>query len=326
MDKIISFLQKYKKFAVVGHGKPDGDAIGSVAGMTELLNANNKQATALFIDEIPSKFQGLVTCNNVQEIALSQINSFEALIVLDSARTSRINLPETISLDDITIPIINIDHHVDNDVKGDVNFIKSTAGATAEIIANLAEKLESNYNWQITKVCAEMLYLGIITDTGSFKFTNTTSDTFKSASYLLTKGVDLTKLNNAAYFSKKFNQLKFEAEMINNYLKCDLDGRYAHAIIPQELFDKYNFNMKDGETVIEYLREIDTAVIAVLIYPKDKSIKVSLRSKNSAYPVGPIARKFNGGGHEMAAGITFENHTFEEVDELLYNAIKEVLA
>lgn len=326
MDKIISFLQKYKKFAVVGHGKPDGDAIGSVAGMTELLNANNKQATALFIDEIPSKFQGLVTCNNVQEIALSQINSFEALIVLDSARTSRINLPETISLDDITIPIINIDHHVDNDVKGDVNFIKSTAGATAEIIANLAEKLERNYNWQITKVCAEMLYLGIITDTGSFKFTNTTSDTFKSASYLLTKGVDLTKLNNAAYFSKKFNQLKFEAEMINNYLKCDLDGRYAHAIIPQELFDKYNFNMKDGETVIEYLREIDTAVIAVLIYPKDKSIKVSLRSKNSAYPVGPIARKFNGGGHEMAAGITFENHTFEEVDELLYNAIKEVLA
>jgi phosphoesterase RecJ-like protein len=170
-----------------------------------------------------------------------------------------------------------------------------------------------------------MLYLGIITDTGSFKFTNTTSNTFKTASYLLTKGVDLTKLNNAAYFSKKFNQLKFEAEMINNYLKCDLDGRYAHAIIPQELFDKYNFNMKDGETVIEYLREIDTAIIAVLIYPKDTAVKVSLRSKNPAYPVGPIARKFDGGGHEMAAGITFENHTFEEVDKLLYEAIKEVL-
>ena len=84
--------------------------------------------------------------------------------------------------------------------------------------------------------------------------------------------------------------------------------------------------MKDGETVIEYLREIDTAVIAVLIYPKDTSVKVSLRSKNPAYPVGPIARKFDGGGHEMAAGITFDNHTFEEVDKLLYEAIKEVLA
>ncbi|MBQ9788148.1 MAG: bifunctional oligoribonuclease/PAP phosphatase NrnA [Lentisphaeria bacterium] len=325
MQAIIDILKNNNSFIVVAHEKPDGDAIGSVTGLTAFLNDNGKKATALLVDDIPTKFEDIISCPLTRMISANEINSADILIILDSARSSRINLPSNINIDEIKIPIVNIDHHIDNNVNGTVNYINSAAGATAEIIADLAKKMEVSNHWIVSRNCAEMLYLGIVTDTGSFKFTNTTCNTFQAAAYLLSKGVDINKINNAAYFSKALNQLLFEAEMINNHLKCDFDGRYAHAIIPQSLFDKYQFNMKDGETVIEYLREINTAVIAALLYPKDSAVKVSLRSKNSAYPVGPIARKFNGGGHEMAAGITFENKSFEEVDKLLYDAIKEVL-
>ena len=325
MDKIIELLQNYQNFIIVGHEKPDGDAIGSVASLTNFLNENGKNAKAVCLDEIPDKFKNIIPCSFCKTITLDEINANDVLLVLDSARTSRINLPKDFTLNEVKIPIFNIDHHIDNDVVGTVNFVNSSAAATAEIIANLAELAEKKYNWNLGKNSAEMCYLGIVTDSGSFKFTNTTAQTFSTASYLLSKGVDINKINNAAYFSKKINQLRFEAEMVKDYLRCDLEGRYIHASMPQELFDKYNFNMKDGETVIEYLREIDTAIIVALLYPKGDAVKVSLRSKNSKYPVGPIARKFNGGGHEMAAGITFENHSFSEVDKLLYDAIKEAL-
>ncbi len=326
MEKIAEILKNNVNFFIVGHEKPDGDAVGSVAGLTSFLNENGKNAQALFLDDIPDKFKQIICINYLTCVTLDEINSADVLIVLDSARTSRINLPKTFSLDEVKVPIVNIDHHVDNDVKGTLNYVKGSAGACAEIVANLACMMEESCNWQLSACTAEMCYLGIITDTGSFKFTNTTSATFATAGYLLGKGVDIAKINNAAFFSKKFNQLKFEAEMVNNYLKSDLQGRYVHAIIPQQLFDKYNFNMKDGETVIEYLREVDTAVIAALLYPKGDSVKVSLRSKDTNYPVGPIARKFNGGGHDMAAGITFENSSFEDVEKLLYDAVSEVLA
>ena len=113
--------------------------------------------------------------------------------------------------------------------------------------------------------------------------------------------------------------------MVLNYVKRDFDGRYVWAYLPQDLFDRYDFDMKDGEGVIEFLRETEGSVIAVLVYPKDDTLKVSLRSKNSRYPVGPVARSLNGGGHEMASGITARNISADELCAALKNKIGELL-
>ena len=113
--------------------------------------------------------------------------------------------------------------------------------------------------------------------------------------------------------------------MILNCIKRDFDGKYVWAYLSQEMFDKYNFDMKDGEGVIEFLREIENSVIAVLIYPKDDTFKVSLRSKDARYPVGPVARSLGGGGHEMASGITARNISKDELIEALKEKIGELL-
>lgn len=325
MERIIEALKYGKSFVIVGHEKPDGDAIGSVCGLSCLLLDNEREVKTIFTDELPEKFKSIIPVKIDNQITIEELNRFDYLVVLDCARSSRINLPSNINLKDVAIPILNIDHHVDNDIDGTINYINNHAAATAEIISVMASHLEDKFNIAISHECAEMLYLGIVTDTGSFRFSNTTSTTFAMASFLLSKNANIEKIINAAYFSKKINQLKFEAEMINTCLKSACNNKYIYATIPQELFDKYQFDMRDGETVIEFLREIDTAIIVALIYPRDGNIKVSLRSKKICCPVGPIARKFNGGGHDMASGITFENSSWSEVEQLLLKEIGDCL-
>ena len=107
---------------------------------------------------------------------------------------------------------------------------------------------------------------------------------------------------------------------MTEHLKLAADNRIAYAVIPPELTEKYNFNLKEDEGLIDLFREIDGVVIAMLIYHGAGSIKISMRSKDSRYPVGPVARFFNGGGHELAAGATFEG-TPEEAEKALLGAL-----
>ena len=122
---------------------------------------------------------------------------------------------------------------------------------------------------------------------------------------------------NAAYYSKPLRQQRFEVELLETQERVALDGRYIYAYIPDELFRKYDFDMRDGEGLIELLREVAGTKIVALFYRKGDSFKVSLRSKDQRYPVGPLARALGGGGHDMAAGITLTGMNHEEVEALL---------
>ena len=324
LQDIAAFLLEADDFLVVSHAKPDGDAAGSALAMTQFLRDNGKKADALFADDMPDKFKKLTELDILNSVADWQSNTkYKNLLVLDCARSSRINAMEKI--EDFNGTVVNIDHHVDNDVKGDLNLVCSNASACAAIVTEIAQYLMQTANWKLSEACATALYLGIVTDTGSFRFSNTDSRTLRIAADLLEYGAKSDKVINTAFFSKKEKQQKFEADMVLNCVKREFDGRYIYACLTQEMFEKYNFDMKDGEGVIEFLREIEGGVIASLIYPKNNTVKVSLRSKDARYPVGPVARYFNGGGHEMASGITFENMSVEDVAAALKEKIGEIL-
>lgn len=321
LSDIALYLHKADNFLVISHAKPDGDAAGSALGMGILLRANGKNADVLFSDDIPDKFKKLHSFDYIRSV--SDYSRYSTAIVLDCARAIRIN--DSRPIDEFAGTVINIDHHIDNDVKGDLNFVEHDASACAAICTDLAKILAKDFSWQITSEAATMFYLGIVTDTGAFRFSNTNGNIFRKAADLLEHGADSEAVINAAFFSKKANQQLFEADMILNHIKREFDGRYVYAFVPQSVFDKYGFDMKDGEGVIELLREIDGAVIAVLVYPKDNTLKVSLRSKDARYPVGPVARSLDGGGHEMAAGITARNTTPEKLLEALKDKIGDLL-
>ena len=323
LEETAAFLYQADDFLVVSHGKPDGDAAGSAFGMTTFLRDNGKNADVLFTDDIPDKFKVFVNFEYLRQTSDWQSGKYKTLLVTDCARSSRLN--SDFKLEDFNGAIINIDHHVDNDVNGNLNIVIGEAGACCSICTNLAKLMQEKYNWHISKNTANWFYTGLVTDTGGFRFSNTNQHIFQTAAFLLDCGAEIEAVVNAAFFSKKTNQQKFEADMVLNYVKRDFDGRYVWAYLPQDLFDRYDFDMKDGEGVIEFLRETEGSVIAVLVYPKDDTLKVSLRSKDSRYPVGPVARSLNGGGHEMASGITARNISADELCAALKNKIGELL-
>lgn len=322
LDDIAEFLYKNDNFLIAAHAKPDGDACGSALGMLTFLRSNGKQAQALFADDIPDKFKKISDIQYLQNLD-DWNDGFDSLIVLDCARSLRLN--STFELSSFKGTVINIDHHADNDVQGNLNYVAKNASACASICADLAKIMHEKYQWIFNSEAATWFYCGIVTDTGSFRFSNTDSAVLRAGAYLLEQGADSEKVINCAFFSKKENQQKFEADMMLNCIKREFDGRYVYAFLPQEMFDKYNFDMKDGEGVIEFLREIDNSIIAVLVYPKDNTLKVSLRSKDARYPVGPVARSLNGGGHEMASGITVRDMSADELLDALKNKIGELL-
>ncbi|MBR1966360.1 MAG: bifunctional oligoribonuclease/PAP phosphatase NrnA [Lentisphaeria bacterium] len=322
LQEAASFLYQSDDFLVVSHVKPDGDAAGSALGMTQFLRDNGKKADVLFADDIPDKFKILTSIDYLRNTNDWNTGKYQTLLVLDCARSLRLNSP--CKIENFNGKVINIDHHIDNDVNANINVVCGNASACSSMCADIAMIMKNEYNWHVSKECATLFYLGIVTDTGSFRFSNTNKDTFLSASFLLECSADSEAVINAAFFSKKENQQKFEADMILNYIKRDFNGKYVWAYLPQELFDKYGFDMKDGEGVIEFLRELDGGIISVLIYPKDDTFKVSLRSKDARYPVGPIARSLNGGGHEMASGITARNISKDELIKALQTKIGEL--
>ncbi|MBR2508840.1 MAG: DHH family phosphoesterase [Lentisphaeria bacterium] len=324
LAEVAKYLHENDSFLVVSHAKPDGDAAGSALGLAALLLSNGKKAGVIFADDIPDKFKKLTSIQYSRAIPDWSVDcAYANLIVLDCARAIRLNAPWKVG--DFPGTVINIDHHVDNDVNGTFNVVQGNASACSAMTSELASILEKDYKWQFNREAATMFYLGIVTDTGSFRFSNTNAATFRQAAFLLEHGADSEKVINCAYFSKKENQQKFEADMILNHVRRDFDGKYVWAYLEQDMFDRYNFDMKDGEGVIEFLREIDGGIIAVLIYPKDDTFKVSLRSKDVRYPVGPVARSLNGGGHEMASGITARGISKDELIDALKNKIGELL-
>ena len=287
LEEAAGFLLRHQRILVLAHQKPDGDALGSVLGMRSFLRNLGKQADALFPSPLPERYRSfagpVLTALSRQEAE----RNYDLIVLLDCANAERIACGPALDADFLrSRNLLNIDHHVGNNVGAPYNYIDSTASAASEIAVELAQATGK----AIPVEAATLWYLGILTDTGSFRFTNTTGKTLRLAADLLDAGADSERVVNAVYFSKPRRQQQFEAELLQSCVKTALDGRYAYASIPPELFAKYDFDMRDGEGLIDLLREIDGTVVAALIYRKNDSYKVSMRSKLREFPVGPIAR------------------------------------
>ena len=246
-----------------------------------------------------------------------ELGNYDLILLLDCANRERIACGPAIGSAPLpeleTPPMLNVDHHVGNNVGARWNLVIPDAAAASQIAAEIA----LGFPCRIQPRPATLWLLGILTDTGAFRFSNTLGRTLRVAAELLDCGADLEGVVNAAYYSKPLRQQRFEVELLETQERVALDGRYIYAYIPDELFRKYDFDMRDGEGLIELLREVAGTKIVALFYRKGDSFKVSLRSKDQRYPVGPLARALGGGGHDMAAGITLTGMNHEEVEALL---------
>jgi phosphoesterase RecJ-like protein len=298
-------------FVLISHVGPDGDNIGSLVGLALGLLQLKKKVTVINVDQTPKKYHFLekyITISNAKEYQ----EQGGSLIVLDCPDLKRTGLPE--GLIKSFVKIVNIDHHISNIFFGDINLVDTRAAATGEIVFKLLQKLNINFTPELSTA----LYTAIMTDTGSFRFENTTGFSLETGAFLINHGADLNRINLEVYETFTPASIRFMAAALNK-LEIAQSGTIAWIIVSNEMYKQFGVNEDDFEGLVNYAKSIAGIEVAFLVKEvEDGTLKVSLRSKG-VVDVNEIAAKFGGGGHKKAAGFTTGNY------KAYQSLIKEIL-
>ena len=310
-------LNEYKNIYLTAHVNPDGDSIGSALALAYFLkNKMNKDVTVAINDNIPSSFKFLPGIELIVTDT-SKIESIDLLITVDCASKDRLALDE--SLVENAKYVINIDHHVTNTKFGDLNFVNSSASSTGEVLYEMIKTL----GYDINKDIATCLYVSISTDTGSFKYTNTTSNTHLIASKLLEQGIDLETINIELYQKRSLEKTKLLMESMQNLTLLE-NNTVGIVAVDEEILKSSGAKVQDSEIIVDFIRNIDSINLACVLKPiTENSTKASFRSKKDI-DVSKIALVFGGGGHAKAAGCTI-NSNISEAKEIITNEILKYL-
>ena len=317
-SEALSALTEGNRVLLLTHARPDGDAVGSVFGMRAFLCSLGRSADVLMPDNPPPRFRPLIS----DYIRSANPDDYDLIVLLDCASPPRIG-GGGLTEDELNFHnFLSLDHHRGNSITARRSYTAPECSSASEIAARLA--LASKL--PIPREAATCWLAGMMTDTGSFRFSNTSGGTMRIAAELLDNGADLELAANALFFSKPLSQLKFETELVENELRTACDGKIAWAFVPDELMAKYGFALREDEGLIDIFRGIAGVKIAMLIFHQPDGFKFSLRSKDSRFPVGPLARSFGGGGHDMASGLRLDVPTLAEAEEKIIGALSELLA
>lgn len=295
LNEMAHILNQNDNFILISHINPDGDNIGSMVGLYLALKQKNKNVKVINADSTPKKYQFLTKCCPIG--SLNELENIKGpIITLDCTDLSRTGIKDIDKIASMHL-IINIDHHISNKYFGNYNLVDAHAAATGEIIFNLIKSMEVD----ITPEIATALYTAIMTDTGSFRFTNTTAFSLETAGFLLKSGADLAVINTAVYETYSLEYMRFLGFALGQ-LELSEDGKIAWIEIKQEMLDKFNTKKDESEGLVNYAKSIDGVEVAFVINQlPDNSYKVSFRSKGNV-DVNKIAGNFGGGGHQKAAG------------------------
>ena len=316
-------LLKAEHVLLLTHQRPDGDALGSTFGMRDFLRANGIAADVLIPHgALPRRYTRMFT-GYLPQVTLEELDKFDCILALDCANPERLGSGDDFSAADLrTRNFLCIDHHAGNSLEAGEKWVVPQSGSTCQMVMELIDALDM----PTTRGSATFLLTGMMTDTGCFCFSNTTSATMRAASLALDNGASVEIIANEIFFSKPLNQLKFEAALVERALRTACDGKFAYACVTPELLEEFNFDRREDEGLIDILRGLEGVVIAMLVHRRADGWRVSLRSKDSRYPVRPVALQFNGGGHDLAAGCTIDVPEFSELEEKIVPIIEKLLA
>lgn len=320
LELINNELKNCKNIVIVTHISPDGDAIGSVLAFREmcLQLKNIKRVDALILGEVPDIYKFLPDSDKLRDPYQSDVlDYYDMAVALDCASLDRLAVLEDLfSSSKLTV---NIDHHGTNFGYADYNIVDASACATGEILYDFMTLSEFNP----TKSMVVNIYTAILTDTGGFKFGNTTARSLEVCSKLIELGVNPQYVYQECYENKPYPMVKLHAHCITN-AKFSEDRKIAWAVITRDLLRSLNAKDQYIEGMIELLRQIDTVEIALLFKEtKDMSVKVSFRSKS--VPINELAEFFGGGGHKNASGATLKDYDIDSAIQVLLPKAQELL-
>lgn len=315
-EKIKEAIQSAKKILIISHVNPDGDALGSTCGLYSAIYHNLKKrcdiCTLTYVSPIYSFLPNMENAKHTFDTSIV----YDLVITVDVASIDRIS--DMKPLFDRAKMTVNIDHHKTNNNFGDLNYVLPEASSAGEVLF----KLFKLWDWKIDLDTAECIYTAILTDTGGFRFDNTSSDVFLIASELVKIGVNPNKVYTYCYELKSKNYIMFQNYCVQKAVFSE-DNKIAYTTVYKKDLEKFHAKDDYTEGLAESLRAIDTTDIAFVVkeVEPNKISKISMRSK--LYDVAKICSNFGGGGHSRAAGCTIKSGVESAVKKVL-GEIKKV--
>ena len=312
--KAKGLIKKSNNIYIVAHTNPDGDAIGSTFSMYLALKNMGKNVKVI----LPSHSKSFEFLPHLEEGVQSvEEDSIDLLIALDSSDRTRLAISE----DDFKKAkhVLMIDHHKEKDRYGEVCIIDSKKPAVCELVFDFLKYLKV----EITKEIATFIYMGIITDTGSLSYSNTTTNTFGVVAKLISTGIDFSNIMYNLNNSMSEAKLKLISIAIQN-MEVYEDGKIRYVYVDYDTILRLGVDEEDAEGITNYLRSVKGTDVAIYVRGKsDGSLKVSLRASERV-DVSNVAIKFGGGGHMRAAGYTMKE-SLEVGKELVINEFKNMV-
>ncbi len=312
--EIIAALRRCNRILISVHKNPDGDALGSQLGLMLALEKSNKTVVAQNIDPVPEIYRFLPASSRIKTGSTVE-GRYDAILVLDAD-------PPRTGLFDGNYPAdtrINIDHHITNPAEWPLTWLVPSASATGEMVYELIQRL----GIPIDREIALCLYTAIFTDTGSFRYSNTTPKSMRIAAELIEAGADPWLVTENVHESFAYRRIKLLGNVLAGVERSE-DGRIAWVVVTEELFRRFGASSEDTENFINFVRSTKGVEVAILFRQTAAlQYKISLRSKGRVDLSG-LAQSLGGGGHKNAAGSTVDG-TLEEVKKRVIGAVNNAV-
>lgn len=306
MGRLEELVKGANRVAISGHVRPDGDCVGSVMAVYLYLKKNMPELEIKVLLEAPPPIFACIQDFDMIDSNMDNQEIYDVFIALD-CNDERLGEAEPIF--QRAKNRINIDHHVSNLGCGDCNIVVPDASSTCEVVYDLMdpEKLDIEI--------AKALYIGMIHDTGVFKYSNTSPKTFEIAAKLITYGFDFPKIIDETFYEKTYVQTQIMGRALLESVRF-MHGKCIFSVVSKNTMDFYNATPKDLDGIINQLRIIKGVECAIFMYQAGSmEYKVSMRS-NGKVDVASVAAFFGGGGHVRAAGCTMKGTVHDVINNL----------
>lgn len=307
MSKLTDAILKARTIGISGHRRPDGDCAGACLGLYNYMkDVYPDKKVAVYLEPIKKEYRFLRYSDAICQ-KLTGKKELDLFFALDCAEEGR--LGDFAACSKNAKKVFCVDHHISNQGFGEERIIIPDASSTCEI---LFEQLEYE---KISKYCAEALYMGIVHDTGVFKYTNTSQRTMEIAGALIAKGIHSSHIIEDTFYRKSYAQNQILGRALIESIQL-LGGKILFSVISRPMLKFYGVNGADLDGIIDQLRMTEGTECAILIYEIGlHKYKVSLRS-NDYVDVSKVASSFGGGGHIRAAGCTMSGLPRDVINNL----------
>lgn len=310
LNRIFEEIEKSPSIMLFRHRRIDGDCVGATKGLKGIIKATWPEKKVYIIDNEKSEYLSFMGSDD-DEVA-DEIYKNSLGIVIDVGNADRISNSKYAQCS----PIIKIDHHIDREAYGDINWVEEDRSSACEMIAYFFSVFRDRL--KITKEAATHIYTGMLTDSGRFQYEGVTGDTLRLAGLMLDQDVDMETLN-AHLYMRDFDQLKFKAFIYENM--CQTPGGVAYIHVTKEIQEYFRLNFESASSAISSLSDIK-GILCWLAFIDAEGGEIRVRLRSRFAHINGIAEKYHGGGHACASGATV--YSTEEMHALIEDADRHI--